>query len=86
MVITLVDWSECGEQDRTGLTENSISILDVELPHVIIPVKPGRSVGTLVEIAALDQKLKNMGIHTARLVEQRLAEVLSMPDENGSGD
>jgi HPr kinase/phosphorylase len=86
MVITLVDWSECGAQDRTGLTENSISILDVELPHVIIPVKPGRSVGTLVEIAALDQKLKNMGIHTARLVERRLAEVLSVPDENGSGD
>jgi HPr kinase/phosphorylase len=86
MVITLVDWSECGAQDRTGLTENAISILDVELPHVIIPVKPGRSVGTLVEIAALDQKLKNMGIHTARLVERRLAEVLSVPDENGSGD
>ena len=74
MVITLEEWEDSVEYDRTGLAEATVSILDVELPHVTIPVKPGRSVGTLVEIAALNQKLKNMGINTARLMEQRLAQ------------
>jgi HPr kinase/phosphorylase len=74
MAITLADWDDDEEYDRTGLTEEMMTILDVQLPHVTIPVKPGRSVGTLVEIAALNQKLKKMGIHTARLMEERLAE------------
>jgi HPr kinase/phosphorylase len=74
MAITLADWEDDAEYDRTGLHEEMMTILDVALPHVTIPVKPGRSVGTLVEIAALNQKLKKMGIHTAHLMEQRLAE------------
>ncbi len=85
LVITLVDWEENAEYDRIGLTDDSVSILDVRVPHLTIPVKPGRSVGTLIEIAALNQKLKNMGVHTVRLMEKRLAEALDDPhaDENG---
>lgn len=74
LVITLADWEDVGNYDRTGLVEETMSILDVEVPHVTIPVKPGRNVGTLVEIAALNQKLKSMGIHTAKLMDQRLIE------------
>ena len=77
MVISLVEWEESVIYDRTGLTDETIGILDVDIPHVTIPVKPGRSVGTLVEIAALNQKLKNMGINTARLMEQTLATQLA---------
>lgn len=83
MAVTLVDWEDTAEYDRTGLAEESVSILDVQVPHVTIPVKPGRSVGTLVEIAALNQKLKNMGINTARLMEQRLAEEMGNPKRDG---
>jgi len=83
MVITLVDWQDSVEYDRTGLEEHTVSFLDVQLPHVIIPVKPGRSVGTLIEIAALNQKLKNMGIYTARLMEQRLHEQIGASERNG---
>jgi HPr kinase/phosphorylase len=74
MVISLAEADEVVEYDRTGLSEETISILDVEIPHVTIPVRPGRNVGTLVEIAALNQKLKSMGVHTARLVDQKLIE------------
>jgi HPr kinase/phosphorylase len=80
MVISLVDWEDSVDYDRTGLTDETVSILDVRLPHVIIPVKPGRSVGTLVEIAALNQKLKNMGINTAKLMEKALAEQIAAAD------
>jgi HPr kinase/phosphorylase len=79
LVITLVDWQDSTEYDRIGLSDDSVSILDVRVPHVILPVKPGRSVATLIEVAALNQKLKNMGVHTARLMAQRLNEVLGDP-------
>ena len=77
MVITLVEWEDTVEYDRTGLSEETVTILDVPVPHVKIPVKPGRSVGTLVEVAALNQKLKSMGVNTARLMEQRIAQELA---------
>ncbi|MGB0126765.1 MAG: HPr(Ser) kinase/phosphatase [Rhodocyclaceae bacterium] len=84
LVISLVEWEDSVAYDRTGLTEDSVNILDVQVPHVTIPVKPGRSVGTLVEIAALNQKLKNMGINTAQLMEQTLTQQMLAGDVSGS--
>jgi HPr kinase/phosphorylase len=77
LVISLVDWQEHPEYDRLGLSEETVSMLDVQIPLLTIPVKPGRSIGTLVEIAALNQKLKRMGVHTGRLIEQRLADEIN---------
>jgi len=79
LVITLVDWQDTIEYDRIGLQDDSVSILDVRVPHLTLPVKPGRSVGTLIEIAALNQKLKGMGVDTERLMAKRLTEVLGNP-------
>ncbi|MBL8539326.1 MAG: HPr(Ser) kinase/phosphatase [Betaproteobacteria bacterium] len=79
LVITLMDWQDTIEYDRIGLTEETVSILDVRVPHIMLPVKPGRSTATLIEIAALNQKLKNMGVNTAREVVKRLDEVLGDP-------
>jgi HPr kinase/phosphorylase len=72
LAITLTDWDESAEYDRTGLMETGMNILDVEIPHVTIPVRPGRNVGTLVEVAALNHKLKGLGIHTAKLMEREI--------------
>lgn len=77
MVITLSDWEDVVNYDRTGLMEESMTILDVDVPHVTIPVRPGRNVGTLVEIAALNQKLKIMGINTAQLMDQKLIDEMA---------
>jgi HPr kinase/phosphorylase len=76
MAITLVDWDPEADYDRTGLDSETLNILDVAIPHVTIPVRPGRNVGTLVEVAALNQKLKGLGIHTAQMVENRLRQAL----------
>lgn len=76
LAITLVAWAEMANVDRTGLDDGTISILDVEVPHVSIPVSPGRNVGTLVEVAALNHKLKSLGIHSAKLMEEKLMEHL----------
>jgi HPr kinase/phosphorylase len=72
LAITLVDWHEAQNVDRTGLDEERINILDVAIHHMTIPVRPGRNVGTLVEVAALNHKLKHLGINTARLAEAEL--------------
>jgi HPr kinase/phosphorylase len=85
LVITLVDWQDTIEYDRIGLQDDSVSILDVRVPHLTLPVKPGRSVGTLIEIAALNQKLKGMGVDTERLMAKRLTEVLGNPTADDAG-
>jgi len=74
LAITLMDWEQVTEMDRTGLNETTLEVLGVAIPHVTIPVRPGRNVGTLVEVAALNQKLKSLGINTARLMEEQLLE------------
>jgi len=76
LAITLAEWDQSGEYDRIGLEDETLNILDVQVPHVSIPVRPGRNVGTLVEVAALNQKLKDLGIHTAQRMEQKLREHL----------
>ncbi|NTV53410.1 MAG: hypothetical protein HGA76_10425, partial [Candidatus Firestonebacteria bacterium] len=40
--------------------------LDVELPRIIIPVRPGRNLSIIIEVAAMNQRLKKSGYHTAR--------------------
>jgi HPr kinase/phosphorylase len=72
LAITLIDWDRMGDFDRTGLTEDSLNVLDVSINHVTIPVRPGRNVGTLVEVAALNYKLKHLGVNTALRAEQTL--------------
>jgi HPr kinase/phosphorylase len=76
LAITLVEWDQSAEYDRIGLSDETVNILDVDVPHVRIPVRPGRNVGTLVEVAALNQKLKDLGIHTAQRMEQTLLQRL----------
>src|SRR5205085_665895 len=54
MVVTLKDWSEMEEFDRTGLDRELYEILDMKVPHVTIPVRPGRDLARLIEVAAMD--------------------------------
>jgi len=72
LVVTLKDWHEMPDIDRLGLDRESYAILGIPLPHVTIPVRPGRDMARLVEVAALDQKLKAMGHDTAREFNERL--------------
>ena len=78
LVVELVQWEDGKEYDRLGLEEKSFSIHGVDLPFVRIPVAPGRNISTIVEVAARNQLLKEMGYHSARefqeLLEKRMAE------------
>lgn len=74
LVVTLMDWDKMEEVDRIGLEQQSYTILGMPLPHVTIPVRPGRDIARLIEVAALDQKLKGLGYNPAQEFNQRLIE------------
>jgi len=65
LVVTLKDWEELEEVDRIGLDQEYYEILKLPVPHVTIPVRPGRDIARLIEVAAMDQKLKGMGRNSA---------------------
>jgi HPr kinase/phosphorylase len=76
LVVHLKDWAASGEIDRVGLVSERYNILGVEVPEVSVPVAPGREVSQLVELAALNQKLRSMGFHAALEFDKRVKEVL----------
>ncbi len=75
-VVTLKDWHAMEDVDRVGLEQESYRILNIEVPHVTIPVRPGRDSARLVEVAAFDQKLKSHGQHSSMEFNQRLVNLM----------
>ena len=58
LVVTLKEWQDLESVDRIGLDQEFYEILGFKVPHVTIPVRPGRDIARLIEVAAMDQKLK----------------------------
>ena len=84
LVIELVEWDQSKDYDRLGLEEETYTILGVEIPHLTIPVRPGRNLTTIIEVAARNQLLKLKGFHSARDFQRRLLEEL-LQGEEGAG-
>ncbi len=76
LVVTLKDWEEMDDIDRHGLQRLTYKILGISVPHVIIPVRMGRDLGHLVEVAALDHKLKSHGMNSAQEFNERLIKMM----------
>ena len=74
LVASLEDWDETKVYDRLGIDESTHQILDVEVPHIIVPVRPGRNIPVIVETAALNLRLKKMGVHSAKELDKKLQE------------
>jgi len=72
MQLELVEWDESHEYDRLGVDDRTVTILGIEIPHIIIPVRPGRNLGSIIEVAARNNLLKGMGYHSARDFQERL--------------
>lgn len=72
LVVELVEWSEHEEYDRLGLDEHRYAILDLDVPLVRIPVRPGRNLSTIIEVAARNQLLKIQGHNSAVAFQERL--------------
>jgi len=72
LVVTLKTWDEVPNVDRVGMEEEYIKILGVDIPHVTIPVRPGRDLARLIEVAAFQTKLKASGYNPAKELNDRL--------------
>ncbi len=80
MIIELEEWTPEARYDRTGLSDTSLAILGVEVPHLLIPVRPGRNIAIIVEVAALNYRLKELGVHPAQELNDRLMGMMSKSD------
>ena len=72
LVITLKAWNEVAEVERLGMEEEYTKILGIDIPHITIPVRPGRDLARLIEVAAFQAKLKASGRNAARELNERL--------------
>ena len=72
LAVELVEWEEGKEYDRLGLVEQQYSLLGLAIPLLRIPVRPGRNITSIVEVAARNQLLKEMGYHSALEFQDRL--------------
>jgi HPr kinase/phosphorylase len=72
LVIQLEDWNPEKVYDRIGMDEPTTDILGVKVPKLEIPVKPGRNIPIIVETAAMNERLKKMGYHSAKEFNQNV--------------
>ncbi len=66
MVIQLEHWDSEKSYDRMGLEDEHIEILGINVPSTTIPVKPGRNLAVIIEIAAMNHRQKKMGYNAAK--------------------
>ena len=73
MVVELAAWREGLQVDRLGLDQQYYTLLNVDLPYVVIPVRPGRDLATMIEVAARNQLLRSSQVHSSQDFSQRLS-------------
>ena len=72
LVVSLKAWNEVHEVDRIGIEQEFVEVLGVDIPHILIPVRPGRDLARLIEVAAFQIKLKMSGYNAAQDLDKRL--------------
>lgn len=72
LVINLEAWEDGKQYDRLGLDGQTTSILDITVPSLTIPVKPGRNLAVIIEVAAMNNRHKKMGYNAAKELQDRM--------------
>ncbi len=81
MVVNLELWDNTKVYDRMGLDNDYMEILGVEVPTITIPVKPGRNLAVIIEVAAMNNRQKKMGYNAAKdLLKSLGMDVAAMPE------
>lgn len=77
LVVELEEWKRGQHYSLVGLREQRYKLFGINLPYLKLPVKSGRNIATLIEVAARNQMLKNRGIYTARDLHRKLTKRLA---------
>ena len=72
LIINFENWVQGKMYDRFGLESEFTEILGINIPSITVPVKPGRNLAVIIEIAAMNHRQKKMGYNTAAEFEERL--------------
>ena len=72
LIITLKPWDDVKDVDRLGMDQEFVQVLEMDIPHVTIPVRPGRDIARLIEVAAFQIKLRKSGYNAAEDLNNRL--------------
>lgn len=75
LVINFEPWIEGKIYDRLGIETEYIDILGINVPYINVPVRPGRNLAVIMEIAAMNSRLKKMGYNTAEEFNKKLEEI-----------
>lgn len=78
LVIQLENWVEGKMYDRMGMDEEKLNILGIDVPSITVPVRPGRNLAIILEIAAMNNRQKKMGYNTAAEFNKRLMNQMGM--------
>lgn len=81
VVVELEEWDDGGAYTRTGLDTSEVTILDVPVPHVRLPIFPGKNITVISEVIALNYLLKHYGYDSAQEFSKRLQTVLDQKAE-----
>ena len=81
LVIQLENWIEGKMYDRLGMDEETIDILGINVPSITIPVRPGRNLAIILEVAAMNNRQKRMGYNTAEEFNNNLLRQMGVDPE-----
>ncbi|WP_340034782.1 HPr(Ser) kinase/phosphatase [Bacillus sp. FSL K6-0993] len=76
IVMNLELWEQGKQYDRLGLEEETMKIIDTEITKLTIPVRPGRNLAVIIEVAAMNFRLKRMGLNATEQFTNKLADVI----------
>jgi HPr kinase/phosphorylase len=80
LVVKLENWEQGKQYDRLGLDEETTKIIDTEVPLLTVPVRPGRNLAVILEVAAMNYRLKRMGYNAALQFTNKLTEAIADDD------
>jgi len=72
LIINIEQWEKNKKYDRLGLNTEYTEILGIKIPSINIPVKPGRNLAVIVEVAAMNNRQKRMGYNAAEELNERI--------------
>lgn len=82
MVVHLELWEKNKQYDRVGLDEEKMKIMDTEITKMTIPVRPGRNLSVIIEVAAMNYRLKRMGVNAAEQFSDRLNNAIAEGEQD----
>ncbi|HLR64669.1 MAG TPA: HPr(Ser) kinase/phosphatase [Pseudogracilibacillus sp.] len=81
-IVHLEEWDDEKQYERLGLDEETLKIIDVHIPRLTIPVKPGRNLAVIIEVAAMNFRLKRMGVNAAENFSEQLKNMIEEKGKN----